>query len=313
MNAMSIRSLFIIAATVLLTAAPVFAQQQDIGSVEILNPTAIRCLRLPYDIDQTADRGYVQMARLPKGQVFVVVWCDLKVTLGKDEDGDDILNIREESINVEAGGKKYGSPASCSRDGRLEEGSGIYLYSQPESGKYAHSMVFAVPDTETKFKLNIGAASVDLEVKGEPAETLDRTQIAMFKIDSVKIVDKLERNYEIGYRSNADVKLSVELPMKYMIVSVLIKPKAPNRGTEFNLSGDDFRVQFADWLTFGPIGYYEGGTDFYAGYDGMYSEADAFGEFKAERMDLVYPLPAKATKFKFLYLMQEVETKDVPK
>jgi hypothetical protein len=64
------------------------ATAQQVGSVEIAKTEIFRCNRLALDVGSTARHGITRMVAAPKDQSFVVIWMDLKVTPGKDEDGD---------------------------------------------------------------------------------------------------------------------------------------------------------------------------------------------------------------------------------
>src|SRR5690606_23464023 len=125
---------------VLLMIEPAAAQtEKQVGKAEISNLSVGRYRRLATQIDETVQRGFMEYTAAPKGYSFVVLWMDLKLTPGKDEDGDAKTYIPGELVTFQAeGGKTIKSIGSCTRDGRMNASYYSYGYSY-----------YGVPEKET--------------------------------------------------------------------------------------------------------------------------------------------------------------------
>jgi hypothetical protein len=293
------------------------ASAEQVGKVEIVKTDIFRCNRLALDVGSTARHGITRMVSAPKGQSFVVIWMDLKVTPGKDEDGDEVTQIDEELIKLtNAKGDAFECVGRCSRDGRYSNYAGsFYSYGKPEKETVPYDMVFLIPEGMQDWTLKMGTASSALQVPPKPEDTIDRTKIATFKVLGVRIVEKLGQELELGGTFDNPIKATetVEANVsRFLAVKLVVKARGGNDSDgDFSMSTEEVGVIYGGAVYCSPIGVLDGDR-FYPGSGGFYSEKDAIGEFSAEQVEMVFPLPGKLTKFRLTYLGQKIAEEDIP-
>lgn len=314
MNA--VRGGFIVGALITAISAGAACAEQ-VGKVEIVKTDILRCNRLALDVGSTARHGITRMVAAPKGQSFVVIWMDLKVTPGKDEDGDEVTQIEEETIRLtNAKGDQYECVGRCTRDGRYTNYAGSYYsYGKPEKETVPYDMVFLAPEGMQDWTLKMGDAKAALQVPPKPEDTIDRTKIATFKVLGVRTVDKLEQELQLGGDFDNPIKAqeTVESNVpRYLVVKLVAKARQGNDSDgDFSMSTEELGVIYGGSVYCAPIGVFNG-DQFSPGSSGFYSEQDAIGEFSAEQVEMVFPLPGKLTKFKLTYLGQKIAEGDIP-
>jgi hypothetical protein len=290
---------------------------QQVGSVEIVKTEIFRCNRLALDVGSTARHGITRMVTAPKGQSFVVIWMDLKVTPGKDEDGDEVVQIEEDLVRLaNAKGDAYECVGRCTRDGRYNNYSGgFYHYGKPETETVPYDMVFLAPEGMQDWTLKMGTASAALQVPPKPEDTIDRTKIATFKVLGVRTVDKLGQELQLGGSFDNPIKAveTVESNVpRFLVIKLVVKGRYGNDSDgDFSMSTEEVGVIYGGSVYCPPIGVFNGDT-FYSGSSGFYSEQDAIGEYSAEQIEMVFPLPGKLTKFRLTYLGQKIADGDIP-
>lgn len=302
-------------AVVLLLAAN-HAVGKTIGSVEITNADVRRFETLAVEIGETVERGFVKMMRPPNGKSFLVVWLDLKVTPGKNEDGDDVTNIEADDISlVDEAGKAYSVIGNCTRDGRFTtSASGFYLLGKPDTPAQPFSLVFAPPENTTGFTIKMASAEFKLAAAAKVESTIDRAEIASFKIGGVEVIDKLERIVDLGSFDNPQGEFKEVVrstASKYLVVNLVAVPKHSNEGQSFVFSTRDIGVLYGAQVYLAPMGYWEYG-DFRIGNNSYFSEKNAAGNYSTIHAKLVFPLPGTITKFRLLYLARTIAETDVP-
>jgi hypothetical protein len=292
-------------------------QAEQIGKVEIAKTDIFRCNRLALDVGSTARHGITRMVTAPKGQSFVVIWMDLKVTPGKDEDGDEVVQIEEEAIKLtNAKGDAYECVGRCTRDGRYNNyAGGFYQYGKPETETVPYDLVFLAPEGMQDWTLKMGDASAALQIPPKPEETIDRTKIATFKVLGVRTVDKLGQELELGGTFDNPIKAEevVESNVsRYLVIKLVVKARQGNDSDgDFSMNTEEIGIVYGGSVYLPPIGVFNG-DEFYAGSGGIYAEKDAIGEFAAEQLEMVFPLPGKLTKFRLTYLGQTIANGDIP-
>lgn len=313
------RLLFSVALTVFFAFISHAAEAQNIGSVEIKSAEMVRCGKLAQDPQSTSPRGFLQFASAPKGKSFLVLHLKLKLTAGKDEDGDDRVQIEKKSISlVDAAGKGSTAVGSCSVDGRFSMYTGDYShYDKPKDKLYEYHPVFVIADGDKPYTLKMDKAEFKLQPPMEVKETIKRAGVAEFSITKVAVVDKLENEEDLGdfESKQGKSKIAVESTVeKFLVVTLLIKPKKSNQESSFYVSSSEFGVLYGAQVYASPVGVIQEYNDeFYGDSDGYSSEPDVVGAYKAHQAKLVFPLPGRISKFKLLYLLEEIAEGTVPK
>ena len=287
--------------------------EKQIGEVEIVNTKLGRYRRLAINVSDTAQRGYMQYMTAPPGYSFVVIWMDLKITPGKDSDGDPRTYIPDHLISFDGGsGKKLKALGRCTPDGRMESGyysSSYSYYGTPEKETIPHSMVVAVPDNVAEFKFTFGNEKKDIQAPSLAEDTLDRAACAIFKVAKVEVVDKLEDEQRVGDYDDplGTSPIEVEAPAgRFAIVTLYIKGKASNQSEGgFSFTSNDLGALYAGVAHSGPLGYISD-DEFQTGYTYINSGQDVVGDFFTASVRLVFPLPGKLKEFQLLYLMQPI-------
>ena len=286
---------------------------QNIGSVEIKSAEVVRCGKLARDPQSTAENGYLQFASLPAGKSFLVLHLKLELTAGKDEDGDDYVQVEEESISlVNSAGEKFACTGTCTADGRYSMYAGGYsYYGKPKDQLYDFHPVFVIPAGAQALTLRMNKAEFKIETPQEVQETIKRSAVALFKVAKVAVVDQIETEEEYHYADDTkvDFKFGVESSVnKFLVVSLIIKPKTSNNeSNNFYVSSSDFGVLYGAQVYVSPIGVIEEYNDeFSPGGSSYGSEPDAVGDYQAVEAKLVFPLPGRITRFKLQYLLEEV-------
>jgi len=291
----------------LLTAS---ARAEDVGSVEIVKADARLVQKLVQDPGSTVPRAFVQTVTPPEGQLFLVVWLDLKLTMGKDEDDDDLVRIEEQSIGLVGPDKNLQtSLGRCTRDGRFFTYSGDFShYGKPERETVPWDLVFVVPAKGRTFELKLGAASQALKVTEAVLPTIPRTAHATFQVKRAAIVDTLPGKMRLGNLEGPQGEATTQiesLTSRYAVVQLIIKPKASNFDDNFQFNSFDIGLLFGTQVYVPPVGYIA--YDEFTPYGNTYtSEQDAAGDFAALEATIIYPLPGKVSKFKVLYLLEPV-------
>ena len=293
--------------------------EKQIGKVEIAKLKVGRFRRLANNVSETVQRGFVQYITPPKGYSFVVLWMDLKLTPGKDEDGDARTDIPSKLITFDGGtGKKIKSAGQCTEDGRLNYSSYSYGYSHygvPEKETVPHSIALVVPDDVTKFKFTFGNVSQDIDAPSEVQDTVDRVAGATFKVAKVEVVEKLSNTIRVGDYDDpiGDAIVTNEGPAnKFVVIQLYVKGKVSNNSEGgFHFPSSDLGALYGASVYAQPLGSMSD-DEFEPGYNYIQSEQDVIGDFSTASVRLVFPLPGRITKFKLLYLLQPVAEIDVP-
>lgn len=306
-----IRSATLAAAAVSLSSISTIANAQSVGGVEIAKLDAKSYQRLTYEAFEGSLGGSRNMMRPPAGKVFVVVWMELKLKPGKDEDGDDVVVLeRDDNILIDEKGKKYGTVGRCSRDGRFRPGeSGFYFYPNEDSPPLvAYDQVFAVPQSAKNVTLKIVDAEKKFAMPANVLPTIDPTQIATFKIQQARVVTKLEQKYELGTFDKPEGEATIEAEAtasKFLSLKILVQPKANNSDDGFVANGGDFGLLLGKEVYVPPIGQID--------FDGfssdqayLSSEADKTGKFEETETTLIFPLPGRIKTFQLLYRTRQV-------
>ncbi|MCA9270371.1 MAG: hypothetical protein KDA41_17940, partial [Planctomycetales bacterium] len=307
----------------LVAACAASAAAQDdpaIGSAEILEVDALRCRRLADSPDSTAQTGYLKMLSAPKDHVFLVLWSRLKLTFGKDEDGNEVARFEDSHFSLkDAKGKTYRIVGRCTRDGRFSEQEGWISENKEylEGDKVHFQPVFVVPAAESEFTLSVAGGSKKVTAPMQIVDTIDRIAVATFKIDSVRIVDNIGQSRALRRYSDDEVeglREDIESTVtRYVAVKFIIKPRRGNEENgSFYLYSSQIGLRYGAQVYVAPIGYFDD-DEFYGGTTSVGDEPDAAGEFRAEAMELVFPLPGRLSSFQALYLMQEFGGAELPK
>jgi len=295
------------------------AQEPAIGSAEVVKSESFLCRKLAMNPDDTAQRGYLKMLSAPKGKAFLVVWTRLKLSFGKNEDGEEVVYIADEHMSLkDSKGNVSHVVGNCTRDGRYRDGSGwISHYKEYLEGDEVNfNPVFVVPAGEQEFTLQIAGAAHKFTAPMQIADTIDRTRAATFKIDEVKVIDNLSKTRSLRQYEEHEVEGVTEEVLapatRYLAVRILIKPTMPNDGSgNFYVYSNQFGLRYGAQVYATPVGYFDG-RHFYDGSTGEGDEPDAAGEFPAQEMHLVFPLPGKLTTFRAMYMMQEFGGAAIP-
>ncbi len=288
------------------------ADDPVVGAVEVVKSDSFMCRKLALNPDDTAQHGYVKELTAPKGKAFLVVWARLKLKFAKNEDDEDAVYIADEHMSLkDSKGNLSHIVGTCTRDGRFYDTSGwLSHYKEYLDGdEVEYNPVFVVAEGEQEFTLQLASSSHKFTAPMNVAETIDRTAAADFKIDEVKVIDSLSDIVELRQYEDNEVKGVNEQILspstKFLAVKIIIKPKASNDSDGgFYVYSSHFGLRYGKQVYVTPIGHYDGNR-FYDGGTGEGGEADAAGEYRAEVMHLVFPLPGKLTAFRGLYLMQE--------
>ena len=303
----------------LLTTPSSVAEEPAVGSVNVIKSESLLCRRLAVNPEDTAQYGYLKMVSAPKGKVFLVVWSQLKLTFAKNEDDENAVYLEDSHISLkDSKGTASYVVGRCSRDGRFSEGSGYVSHYEEylEGNEVDHSSVFVVDEKERSFTLQMNDHAHKFSPPMQLADTITRTDAAEFKIEGVKVIDDLSqlrslREYEDNEVEGVQEKIHAP-STRYLAVRFVLKPKFANdSGGEFSSSSNEFGLRYGSQVYVTPIGHFDG-RDFYDGGTGEWDEPDAAGEFPAQELHLVFPLPGKLTAFRALYLMQDFGGAAIP-
>ena len=295
------------------------AQEPVIGGAEAVEIDSFLCRKLAVNPDDSAQYGYLKMITAPKGKAFLVVWAKLKLSFGKNEDGEEVVYIEDEHISIkDSKGNIARAVGTCSRDGIFGEYS-AYISEYKEyldSDEVDFHPVFVVPEDEQEFTLQLGAGAKKFTGPMKLAETIDRTGAGTFKIADVKVLNSLKEVRTLREYSDDEVKGVTEEVLspstRYLAVKFLFKPKyGTDSDGDASLSSHSFGLRYGAQVYVTPVGHFSG-RDFYDGSTGDYAEKDAAGEFPAMEMHLVFPLPGKLTSFRAMYMMQEFGGAAIP-
>jgi hypothetical protein len=295
--------------------------QEDppIGSVTVNKLDSFRCQKLTVSPESTAQFGFLRTLTAPKGREFLVLWTDLTLKWAKNPEGKDVVYLRDPHISIkDSKGNSHRIVGYCTRDGRFDEGEGWLSENKEynEEGKVAFNPVFAIPAGEQEFTLQIGPTAHKFIGPMKVAPTIDRAAFATFKIDGVRLIKNLSEERSLREYEDDEIEGAVDAlestATQYIAVKILIKPKFGNDAEgDLSLYSSQIGLKYGAQVYVGAVGHFESGA-FRYGQTGVYDEPDAAGEFRAEAMELVFPLPGKLTTFRAMYLMQDIGGGTVP-
>ena len=294
-------------------------QEPVIGGADPVKIESYLCRKLAVNPDDTSQYGYLKMLTAPEGKAFLVVWSRLKLSFGKNEDGEEVVYLEDEHISIkDSKGNVAHAVGTCSRDGVYGEYS-AYISEYKEyldTDEVDFHPVFVVPEDEQEFTLQLGPTAKKFTGPMQLAETIDRTGAATFKIADVKVLNSLKEVRTLREYSDHEVKGVTEEVLspatRYLAVKFLVKPKYGNDSDgDASLYSNSFGLRYGAQVYVSPVGHFSG-RDFYDGSTGDYAERDAAGEFPAIEMHLVFPLPGKLTSFRAMYMMQEFGGAGIP-
>ena len=300
-------------------AASAVADEPAIGSVQVVKADSFMCRKLASYPDDTSGQGYLKMLTAPKGKAFLVVWARLKLTFAKNEDGEDVVYMQDEHMSLkDSKGNLSYVVGNCTRDGRFNDGSGYVSHYKEylEGDEVSFNPVFVVPEGEQEFTLQMAGAAHKFTAPMQVADTVNRTGAAIFKIDEVKVIENLSNMRELREYEDNEVKGITEQVLspstRFLAVKFIIKPKYGNDSDgDFYVYSNEFGLRYGSQVYVTPVGHFDGNR-FYDGGTGEGDEPDAAGEYPAQVMHLVFPLPGKLTTFRALYLMQEFGGAAIP-
>ena len=300
-------------------AHAVTGQDPVIGGAEVVKLESFTCRKLAMHPDSSAQHGYIKMLTAPEGKAFLVCWTTLKLTFGKNEDGEEAVYIEDEHVSLkDSKGNVARVVGTCTRDGRFGERS-AYISEYKEyldSDEVTFQPVFVVNEDEQEFTMNIATHAKKFTGPMQVANTIDRTGAATFKIGEVKVLDNLKEVRSLRRYSDDEVKGVTQEVLspstRFLSVKFLIKPRyGTDSDGDASFNSGAFGLRYGAQVYSTPIGYYSG-RDFYDGTTGEYAEKDAAGEFPAMEMHLVFPVPGKLTSFRAMYMMQEFGGAAIP-
>ena len=175
------RSLFLLLFAALIVpsvASTAAAQEPVIGGAEAIEIESYLCRKLAVNPDETAQHGYLKMITAPKGKAFLVVWSKLKLSFGKNEDGEEVVYLEDEHISIkDSKGNVAYSVGTCAPNGVYGEYS-AYISEYEEyldSDEIDFHPVFVVPEDEQEFTLQLGPNAKKFTGPMQVAETIDRS------------------------------------------------------------------------------------------------------------------------------------------
>ncbi len=289
------------------------------GSVEVISAETFLARTMMVSPDDTSRSGYLKTLTAPKGKAFLVVWTKLKPKWGKDEDGDSALILRDNHILLkDSKGNASHVVGYCTRDGRYYETQGWLSETEEyfDGDRMDYNPVFVVPEEEQEFTLQLAATTHKVTAPMKVENRIPSTRVGTFKIDSVRVLKDIEEVRSLRRYSDHEVKGIQERIItpasSYVVVKFIIKPRMPNDNDgDFYVYSNQFGLRYGSQVYVTPIGYFDDG-DFSDGYTGVGDEPDAAGEFRAEVLELVYPLPGRITAFRAMYMMQEFAGAAIP-